>query len=146
MKHLTLGLGILIGHIFIRQFYTSFAMLFVGPKFDRTFQLVMLSSELAIIIGILIAAWLIKKYQVVQRLPENPQGLLALKIGVYTFMFTWVIFLISRLIPFAVYFFGSFEPLRYVFMQHSDFVFTIANLFIGYGLFLLLLSAKNEDS
>ncbi len=146
MKNITLGLGILIGHIFIRQFYGSIAHLFVGPKVDRAYQLVMLSSELSIIIGVVISAYLLKKYNVKERITENPPGVFYIKLGVAAFLITWIIFLVSRFVPYAAYFFASFSPVQMIFMAYSYIVYAISNMLIGYGLFLVLLSAKSNDS
>lgn len=146
MRIFTLGLGIIIGHAFIKQFYMYFAQLFVGPKIDHPYQVVMLTSELSIIIGMLLAAWLVNKHNVIKRLADNPAEFFPIKLGVSLFLATWVLYLTTRLIPFSAFIFTGFEPIRLIITQYKQLVYSVANIFIGYGLFISLLSANHESS
>lgn len=141
MKNITLGLGIVLGHVFIKQVYVSIAHVFVGPVVNKAYHIAMLTSEISIPIGIGLAALLLQKHGIFQRLPEPTPGRFYLRIGVYTFLSIWLLVLASRLIPFAVYVLASFPPLA-VMLRNQYLFYSVANLFIFYGLFLSILSAK----
>jgi len=144
MNYISLGLGIVLGHIFIRQLYVAIVIIFYGDSANNAFHLAMFSSELSIVLGVVLSVYILRKNLILERLPKTIHGEKYLKAGVYLFLFVWVIFIISRVIPHSVYLLTSFPPISFI-LKQGLIIYSISNLLIFYGLFLALLSAKPSN-
>ena len=51
MKIATIGLGILFGQLFLKPLFFALALPYAGNRVDKTYELIMLSSEICVLLG-----------------------------------------------------------------------------------------------
>lgn len=139
MWHVALGMGILISHIILKPLYFYFSLALQPDMTVGYSYRLQLFAELCLLVGLAIAWFIERRLALKARIPAPVPGYWALKVGVWVFLVVWATFLVSRTIPYAVYFIGAFAS-RYLIQSQIPAV--IATGLILYGLARTFLASR----